>query len=185
MGVMKKLVAVLFGLVCLLGAHTAKAQGIAIRTNFAEWAAQAPNMGVDLVFNESTSLSISMVGTAGASYIKDAKIIRGEIEYRYWLSHQPYENFFFGLQFMPTYYNLKLKHGKNKVEPRQVVHNGVAAPVGFNFGYCWPLNSRFNLEACYGAGWYFYNNSCSLSGTSHNIAFSTTNVGLSVTYILK
>jgi len=177
---MKKFLSVLVVLLCLVGARTAKAQGIAIRTNLAEWACMAPNMGVDLVLNEFSSLNISVGATAGEMYFKDAKIQHGQVEYRYWFSHQPYENFFLGLQFSPAHYSMRLHHSG-----RDVTHSGVAAPVGFNFGYSWPLNSKFNLEACYGAGWIFYNNDCSYAGASHNKAFSTTNFGVNITYILK
>ena len=177
---MKKLLSVLVVLLCLVGARTAKAQGIAVRTNLAEWACMAPNMGVDLVFNEFSTLNISVGATVGEMWFKDAKVQHGQVEYLYWFSHQPYENFFLGLQFSPAHYSMTLHHSG-----QYVTHNGVAAPVGFNFGYSWPLNSKFNLEACYGAGWIFYNNDCSLSGASHNGTFSMTNIGVNITYILK
>lgn len=179
--IMKKFFTILVGIVCLLSASTVKAQSFAVRTNIAEWALMAPNVGVDLVLSDRSTLNISVGGTAGENYIKDAFIQYGMIEYRYWFSHQPYENFFLGLQFRPLHYRLHVDHSGKK----GLTHNGAAFPVGFNFGYCWPLNSKFNLELCYGAGWYFYNNECSLNGSSHNIDFSTTNIGLSIAYILK
>lgn len=178
---MKKLLSVLIGLTCLLGVQSAKAQSIALRTNLAEWALMAPNIGVDLVLNEYSTLNISVAATAGENYIHSAMVQSGQIEYRYWFSHQPYENFFLGLEFAPSHYRMKVNHSGKK----NLVHNGVAFPVGFNFGYSWPLTPKLNLEACYGAGWYFYNNECSLAGPSHNIDFSTTNVGVNITYILK
>ena len=177
---MKKLVSVLVVVMCLMGARTAKAQGIAMRTNLAEWALMSPNLGVDLVLNEFSTFNISVGATVSELYFKDAMVQHGTVEYRYWFSHQPYENFFLGLQFQPAHYKMKLHHNN-----QDVTHTGIAAPVGFNFGYSWPLNSKFNLEACYGAGWIFYNNNCSLSGDSHNKTFSTTNFGVNITYILK
>jgi len=178
---MKKILSLLVVLLCLVCApRTAKAQAIAIRTNLAEWGLMAPNMGVDFVLNEFSSVSISVGATAGEIYFKDAKVQHGQLEYRYWFSQQPYENFFLGLQFTPAHYSMRLHHNG-----QDVTHTGVAAPFGFNFGYSWPLTSKFNLEACYGAGWIFYNNSCSLAGASHNKAFSTTNFGVNITYILK
>ena len=184
---MKKIVSILVGLVCLFGAQLAKAQGIALRTNLVEWGLQAPNIGVDLVLSETSTLSIGVAATAGEMYIRDAFVQCGQVEYRYWFSAQPYENFFLGLQFTPTHYRLKLDKRDEFGKNRKHVHNGVAFPVGFNFGYSWPLNSKLNLEACYGAGWMFYNNNCSYhpKNTSHRMTFTTTNVGLNITYILK
>lgn len=195
---MKKLLSILICVSCLFGVHTAKAQSIALRTNLAEWALMAPNIGVDLVFNEFSTLNISIAATAGENYIHNASVQSGQIEYRYWFSHQPYENFFLGLQFSPSHYRMKVNHNKNvygtdgsfiRKEKADLTHNGVAFPFGFNFGYSWPLTSKLNIEACYGAGWYFYNNECSnskfASKTSHNIDFSTTNIGVNITYILK
>lgn len=194
--VMKKLLSILLGMVCLMSfQHSVKAQSIAIRTNFAEWALMAPNIGVDLVLNEYSTLNISVAATVDENYIKDAMIQKGQVEYRYWFSHQPYENFFLGLQANPLHYSVRVDHGVMKnvggtmkyEKVKGLLHNGVAIPVGFNFGYSWPLNSKFNLEACYGAGWYFYNNNCSSNKgvTRHKIDFSTTNVGVNLTYILK
>ena len=99
---------------------------------------------------------------------------------------QPYENFFLGLQFTPTHYRVKLDK-REEYKNNMHVHNGVAFPVGFNFGYSWPLNSKLNLEACYGAGWMFYNEECNYHPheTRHRMTFTTTNVGLNITYILK
>lgn len=185
---MKKiLVSLLFGLMCVLGAHVAKAQGIALRTNLVDWALEAPNIGVDFVLNQNTTLNISVAATVEENYIHDAFVQQGQLEYRYWFSAQPYENFFLGLQFSPTHYRLRLdKRSEGKYKNTDHTHSGVAFPFGFNFGYSWPLNSKLNIEACYGAGWIYYNNECSLGRTpSHNMTFTTTNLGLNITYILK
>ena len=183
---MKKIVSILVGLMCLFGAQLAKAQGIALRTNLVEWGLQAPNIGVDLVLSETSTLSIGVAATAGEMYIRDAFVQSGQIEYRYWFSAQPYENFFLGLQFTPTHYRVKLDK-REEYKNNMHVHNGVAFPVGFNFGYSWPLNSKLNLEACYGAGWMFYNEECNYHPheTRHRMTFTTTSVGLNITYILK
>ncbi len=178
---MKKLVSILAVFMCLVVAHTAKAQSIALRTNLVEWGLQAPNIGVDFVLSDNSTLDISVAATIGETYIHDAFVQSGQIEYRYWFSGQPYENFFLGLEFAPSHYRIKVDHSGQK----GLTHSGVAFPLGFNFGYSWPLNSKLNLEACYGAGWMFYNNRCSLSGPSHNVTFTTTNVGVNITYILK
>ena len=86
---MKKIVSILVGLMCLFGAQLAKAQGIALRTNLVEWGLQAPNIGVDLVLSETSTLSIGVAATAGEMYIRDAFVQSGQIEYRYWFSAQP------------------------------------------------------------------------------------------------
>ena len=183
---MKKIVSILVVFLCLAVAQSAKAQGIALRTNLVEWGLQAPNIGVDLVLNDKTTLNISVAATIGETYIRDAFVQSGQIEYRYWFSAQPYENFFLGLEFAPTHYRMKFP--KREGSSKEHVHNGVAFPFGFNFGYSWPLNSKLNLEVCYGAGWIWFNNECSLTGVTppkESMTFSTTNLGVNITYILK
>lgn len=214
---MKKILSFILGAVCMLGAHSAKAQGIAVRTNVFDWAICVPNVGVDLVINEYLSFDVNVLGTiphvstfSGVpSYFRQSEVMGGQVELRYWFSHQPYENFFLGLQAMPMHYKTEVSHGadmlntatnKNEYVKTKFVHDGVALPLGFNFGYSLPINHKLSLEFCYGAGWIFSNNSCAVkessklkkngynipaSKISHNCDFSTTNIGVNITYILK
>lgn len=214
---MKKILSLILGIVCLCSVQSAKAQSFALRTNAAEWLVCAPNIGIDFVLNEYLSFNVNLIGTVPGvgsfegfpSYIRHTEIMAGQVEMRYWFSHQPYENFFIGLQATPLHYNMRLNHGMNllnkatnKTEYKKVkvMHDGVALPVGFNFGYSLPLNHKLSVEFCYGAGWIFSNNQCSVRNgselskkgysyrgaeVSHNCDFSTTNVGVNITYILK
>lgn len=204
---MKKTGSFLWIVFCLMSVNTfVKAQSIALRTNMAEWALMTPNIGVDLVLNEFSTVDVNVFVTAGYSYFKHTQIVGGQVEYRYWFSHQPYEHFFLGLQATPLHYKMNVKHGidltresDNAIEHIQTktLHDGIALPVGLNFGYSWPLSKKLSLEVCYGAGWIYYNNSCMVENenrlagyiyeehNSHNMTFSTTNFGVNVTYILK
>lgn len=150
----------------------AKAQGIAMRTNVAADVLGVPNLGVDFVLNDYSNVSIALLG--GKAYLaeplKKTMLVGSQLEYRYWFSHQPYENFFLGLQFAPVVYKIQLTSE----------HRGMAMPAGFNFGYSWPINQKMNIEACYGAGFIYY-----IENNEHKHTFSTTNFGINLTYILK
>jgi len=186
---MKKLIA-LATLLFTLCTGSLLAQGIAVRSNLAADAFGIVNGGVDFTLTDQTTVCISVLG--GMTYLPDVMlrrttVIGGQIEYRHWFSHQPYEDFFCGITTMPVIYRMTRKDTE---------FNGFAVPTGFNFGYSLPINRNLNVEASIGAGIILYteyggdgDGRGNLLGKSleknYNLDFSTTNISVGVTYILK
>lgn len=184
---MKKLISLIIIVISLCTFKT-MAQGIAVRTNVAADAMGIVNAGIDLTINDQTTFCIS--GLLGKTYLpmfKKTFAVGGQVEGRHWFSHQPYEDFFLGVNVMPVIYNMTRK---------EVEHKGFALPVGFNFGYSWPINRQLNIEASYGAGIIAYSefggegeNKGKIFGKeidkNYFLDFSTTNFCIGVTYILK
>lgn len=204
---MKKLIIALCITMLSVFWHEAKAQGIAVRSNLAADALGIVNLGVDFTLTDQTTVSVAALG--GKTYIpvllKQAQGYGAQLEYRHWFSHQPYENFFLGIQVSPMHYSVVVQDhydaNGNRLKDVDCKHRGFAILGGFNFGYSWPINDKMNIEACYGAGLLGYslftdrgpktnfpNSDNPVIGKLHdgwNYAFSTTNFGINVTYILK
>lgn len=172
------------------GAKEAKAQGIVVKTNLAGWAALAPNIGVDLCVNEYSSIEAIFYKSAIDSWIKDVNFTALQLGYRYWFDRTPMNSFFCGVTATPARYEIKINESLRK---------GDAIPFGVNIGYCHPLSDRWNIEVSYGIGaTYLYEESSTstvisdvsnvvvTSTTSrHNIAFTPTNIGINISYIIK
>lgn len=198
------------------------AQGIAMRSNLAADVLGIANLGVDFTLNDQTSATVTIFG--GKTYIpllKKTSALGGQLEWRHWFSHQPYEDFFLGFQMAPTIYSMTRKGTDRKAiaiplhgiqspsyiygaAEADIEHKGFAVPLGFNFGYSWPINRYLNVEVSYGAGILAYsefdgkeerdnNNDFVYHGNifgkrinkNYFIDFSTTNICVAVTYILK
>lgn len=166
--------------IVLLGSLQAAAQSFALKSNAAGWVALVPNVGIDLILTETSSVDISVYQSICDSWIKEGQYTGLQIGYRYWFSHQPMQDFFCGVTMTPALYDMKVCDRK---------HEGNACPVGLNFGYSWPLGKRWSIEASYGVGAVYYNTRIHwANGTTsrdRNVVIAPTNVGLSVSYILK
>lgn len=144
------------------------------------------------------------------SHCKDVEVTAFQFEGRYWFAHQPMQDFFVGLTVSPAHYKLTHLGGGHRhdqgslpvtdgdtdednnfpsyldVKHKPHKDSGMAFPMGINIGYSWPLNQRLNLEACYGVGYTYYVYKNVQAGVHHHtFNFSTTNVGVNITYILK
>lgn len=156
------------------------AQSFGIKTNLAGWAALVPNIGVDLILTETSSVDVSFYQSASPSWLKDAQVTGVQIGYRYWLAHQPMQDFFVGATLTPTFYDLKIKERK---------HEGSCLPLGINFGYSWPIGKKWSIEASYGIGMLFYNTRVhwenNYTTRDRNIVIAPTQIALNISYILK
>ncbi len=162
---------------CVAMCDTSKAQSYGLRTNVAAWATQTANLGVDFVLTETSTVHISAFQTIGASWFKDLEATALQLEYRYWFAHQPLQDFFVGVTATPAHYKMLIKEQE---------HDGIALPLGLNIGYSWPLMDRLNLEVAAGAGMVYYTDrKPALDRTKHELTFSTTNLMIGLTYIIK
>lgn len=165
------------------------AQMIAVRNNVVYDATMTPNIGVELVVGERKTISVDLMGNY-KPLGKDMKMIFIQPEYRYYFSGRPMFKHFIGLGLIGGNYDITWK-GK--------VYDGVAAGAGLTFGYVKKITSRFNIDfhAGFGAIAYkqkeyyvgdFYDQDYTEGNNRTNAKGYTllpTNIGVSLTYILK
>ena len=175
-------------LLLLAAGQTARAQAYAVRTNAAAWAVMAPNVGLDLVLTDRTTLSGSFYKTIGHSYVKDADVTAVQLSYRHWYSHQPFNGLFWGLTVSPALYNLAIAGRDAEGAACDVRHRGEALPVSLDLGYSIPLSRRMNLEFVAGVGAvYFSERILRATGKERreDVGVAPTNLGVNLSWILK
>lgn len=167
--------------------NESKAQGIAVNTNIAGWAALAPNLGVDLCMNEYSSVEAIFYKSATKCWFKDIDFMSLQLGYRYWFSRTPLNNFFVGATVTPTKYEMQTKN---------FIHDGYALPFGVNIGYCLPLSDRWNIEISYGIGaTYLYEDllprttataeNLLPNETKRDFLLTPSNLGINISYVIK
>lgn len=167
-----------------IGVNKSHAQGIAVKTNLAGWAALAPNVGVDLCVSESSSLEAIFYKSATDCWLKSANFTALQLGYRYWFDREPLNSFFCGVTATPTRYEVKINDKKRK---------GDCIPFGVNVGYCLPIGQNLNFEISYGIGVTYlfediYSNNDLNEQNSYNrhkLSLSPTNIGINISYIIK
>ena len=135
-----------YGLVLLLillgGVGEAVAQRVAVKTNLLLDAAMAPNLGVEFVCGERSTIDLSVFG-AEKVYGNRAKILGTMPEYRYWFNGRPMTREFFGVALLAASYDINWKGH---------LYDGDAYGAGLTLGYIWTLSRRLNIEFCAGFG---------------------------------
>lgn len=177
---MKRLwLAVLFW-ACLLGA---KAQLLALKTDVLWDLAMVPNLGMELVTGNKTSVGLSVLG-ASRPWGCDMEVYGLQPEFRYWFSGHPMFREFIGLGLLGANYDIKW--GSEH-------YDGDAFGGGLTFGYAFYLSPHWNLE-CYGsfgAVWYdqkhYYekDNYQENRRTGNGYALIPFKIGVSFSYIFK
>jgi hypothetical protein len=144
------IVAVSLGL--LLGIPAA-AQRLAVKTNVLSWAAGTPDLGVELVTGERTSLSFSVFGSYNP-YWRDksagessTSFLVLQPEFRFWFNGRPLTRFYAGVNALAAAYDFPLSG---------ILHKGNAAGVGLTAGYVFNLTKRLDLALSAGAGAVYY-----------------------------
>lgn len=178
----KKIYILLTVMLAVIGTRQVHAQGIAIKTNFAGWAALAGNVGAEFCVSECSSVEVSFYKSIADCYIKNANFTALQLGYKYWFSRTPLNSFFIGASVTPAKYKCVIDDTDRK---------GYAFPFGVNLGYCLPLGERFNIEFSYGIGGTYINEDIisptieSEMMTRHKMSFTPTNIGINVSYIIK
>lgn len=167
-----------------------QAQMIAVRNNVLQDALMTPNLGIELVVGERKTISVNLMGNY-KPWGKDMKMIFLQPEYRYYFSGRPMFKHFIGLGALAGSYDITWK-GK--------VYDGVALGGGITFGYVMKLGKRLNIDFHSGFGAIAYKQKEYYVGDHYNQDYSAgtsqrtnalgysllpTNVGVSLTYILK
>lgn len=178
-----------FVLLLVAGFQNLQAQNVAVRTNALLWGTETANVSLDFTINRFSSLGITGAWSFSDSWIHSAHVQAGQIEYRYWFTHQPFYSMFVGPVVGIAHYRID-----------DDASNQIAIPAGIEFGYSWSLSRHWNLEAVYGVGYLYYNRTTpytvsdglfSPSGdvlstdpqVTHHHMFTTINLGLNISYV--
>jgi hypothetical protein len=152
------------------------AQTVALRTNALLWGAEAANVSVDLTVSESSTIGITAAISVHDSWIHNTNAKGGQVEYRYWFSHQPFHRLFVGPIGGIFHYTID-----------DDTDTQTCVPAGINAGYAWTLSNHWNVEACYGVGYLYYNRASRdandvITKSNHHL-FTTVNFGLNISYV--
>ncbi len=133
-------------LVAMLGSGDAHAQRIAVKTNALTWGALTPNVGVEVVTGERTSIDLSFMGHINP-YGMTSKMLSFQPEFRYWFNGRPMINQYVGVTVMATTYEMIL---------RERMRDGNSLGLGLTGGYILALGKKFNIEFSGGIGFAYF-----------------------------
>ena len=123
-------------------AQIAGAQQIAVKTDVLFDGLATPNLGLELVTGNKTTLGISAMGCS-QPYGKDINFLAVQPEFRYWFNGRPMTREFVGLGAIVASYRLQWKNE---------FYRGFAGGIGLTFGYTYNISKRFNVEGYFGFG---------------------------------
>lgn len=161
---------------------TMNAQIISVKTDALLDALLTPNVGVDLVVGERTSVGLSVFGNY-EPYWMGIKMLGVTPELRYWLG-RPMSKFFVGVSGTAAMYDMTVG---------SKVYKGDAFCGGFTFGYDFYLNQHWSMEVHGGLAAAYYTHHryyvgdtyTSKKHNEHGYSLIPYKVGLSFIYIIK
>jgi len=145
----------------LLGAQRLNAQQLALETDGLMLACMAPNIGLELVTGEKTSLAINALG-AYKPYGFDMKGFAVRPEFKFWLAGRPMIREYLGVMGVITSYEMVFD-GK--------IRDGKAMGLGVSGGYSFKLAEKFCLELSAGVGLLYYSQRLYPEGTKYEDLF--------------
>ena len=134
-----KVIAVMAIMLCC---GEARAQHLAVKTNALMDVALIPNVGLEMVTGEHSSVEVSVFGSH-LPYGQQCTLLGIQPEYRFWFNGRPMIREYVGITALVTTYDISL--GKP-------VYTGDAAGLGITGGYAFMLSKRWNLELSGGFG---------------------------------
>ena len=129
-------------MVIMLCCGEARAQHLAIKTNALMDVALVPNVGLEMVTGEHSSVEVSVFGSH-MPYGQHCTMLGIQPEYRFWFNGRPMIREYVGITALFTTYDISL--GKP-------VYTGDAAGLGITGGYAFMISKRWNLELSGGFG---------------------------------
>ena len=132
----------------VLGASATRAQQFAISTELSSLALTAPNVGIEMVTGNSSTLSLYGLMAKNPWWTgKPLSITVLQPEYRFYFSGRPISKFFVGIGGVGGLYDITWG-GKR--------YDGYGLGGGITFGYVMNLNDRLNLDFHSGFGAIYY-----------------------------
>ena len=177
--------AVLLGV--LLGfEQLAGAQQVALRSNVLNDVLLTPDIGLEMVTGEHSSLSVSIFGHS-KPYGIDSKLIAAQPQFRWWFNGRPLVREYVGIAALFSSYDMSMGERSYK---------GIAGGIGITGGYVLPLGKRWGVEFSGGVGVVAFSQRRSsrydsfgdLDGEAHNsrgYKLMPMNLGVTFIYIMK
>lgn len=184
--------------VAILMPLCAVAQRLALKTNVIGDAALSPNVAVEVGLAPKWTLDVSgqfNAWTVGKEHKWKHWVVQPEA--RYWLCER-FVGHFFGVHALGGQYNvgrIGIKSldflGTDFSQLADRRYQGWGAGAGVAYGYVWPVNKHWNLEAEFGFGWVYTRSDiypCAECGTKiregkvHNYV-GPTKVAFNVVYV--
>lgn len=184
---MKKILSIICAAVVSLSAN---AQMVALNTDLAMDALQAPSLGMEIVTGNKTTFGVNFI-YAWKAMGKNIEATIIQPEFRYYLSHRPVHGIFMGVGALGTRYDAEWSNKSYK---------GDAFGAGLTFGYVYNITRRLSLDFHAGYGAVFYNQKEYFLGrtepeettvdgfpkaNAHGYYLLPTRIGISISYVLK
>ena len=132
--------------VTVLGCQHVHGQLFAMKTNALLDVAMVPNLGLELITGEKTSLSAAVFGTTGI-WGQKIQMIGAKPEFRYWFNGRPLTREFIGLGASIMAYDITWSGQRYK---------GDAYTGAITFGYDFILGPHWSMECHAGIGLLYY-----------------------------
>ena len=158
---------------CLLPAFRAEAQQVAVKTNLLSWTLATPDLGVEMISGEHTSLALSVFGHSYEKGIlcpkeQGSKLVVVQPEFRYWFNGRPLTREYVGISaFWASYDTHAPFHGQDRVQ----YYDGDALALGLSGGYVFTLGKRWGLELSGGTGLVLFRQKHFWEGDNYNAYF--------------
>ena len=180
----------LVALVLFTVCASAKAQLFVVSTEATSDLLMAPNLGLEIVTGNRSSVGVSALYSSGLLG-KKFKIAAIQPEYRYWFSGRPINKWFVGAGGIGALFDVKYK-GK--------VYDGYGFGAGITYGYVWNVTERLSIDFHSGFGVFFYTRKEYFEQDNYDVDYTEngvqranatgyyllpTRIGVSVSYILK
>lgn len=123
------------------------AQQIAVHMNALDYVLMTPDVGLDFVTGEKTTVGLSVSGH-WRPYGFTSKLISVQPQFRYWFSGRPLNREYVGVSALFCSYDITASAR---------VYEGMAAGLGLTAGYVMPLGKRWGLEFSGGLSLMFFN----------------------------
>ena len=167
-------------------AQQMNAQMVAVKSDFVKLGAMVPNLGVELVVGNKTTLGIDIMGAHDTWWTEYSRLIAISPNIKYWFSGRPMTRQFVGISAHLANYNLYIGNE---------VYQGNSASVGIIGGHVFNLSSRWNVEFCGGLSLMGYRQKYYYSGDNYDNGYKDTandwgvmlfpKLELSVSYIIN
>lgn len=123
-----------------------RAQRLAVKTNLLHLGLATPDLGLEVITGEHTSVSLTAFGNK-KPYGKDIQLLIIQPEFRFWFNGRPLIREYVGVTAFGASYDLTMASH---------VFKGNALGVGITGGYVFALGQRFNIELGAGTGLLFF-----------------------------